>query len=165
MKWLWTIIVIALVLVLGVGYYSWTNSSNATKTGAQIKGGSVNFPSSGEGQAGQAPQTSSEPATYTVEISSNGFSPEELKINRGDKVIFLSVDEDLHRPASNIHPTHKLYPGSGIEKCDTNEKNLIFDACRSLNQGESFSFTFNEAGTWNYHDHLLPRIRGTITVK
>ena len=98
-------------------------------------------------------------------MSSNGFSPENLEINRDDAVIFLSVDEDLHWPASNIHPTHRLYPGSDIEKCSTAEKDSLFDSCRSLNQGESFTFTFNQLGTWSYHDHLNSGLRGIIIVK
>ena len=55
-----------------------------------------------------------------------------------------------------MHPTHTAYPGSGIEKCGTDEEEGIFDACKGLEEGESFSFVFNEAGSWNYHNHLSP---------
>ncbi|MEK6824273.1 MAG: hypothetical protein AABY02_00300, partial [Nanoarchaeota archaeon] len=63
------------------------------------------------------------------------------------------------------HPSHKNYPGSDIAKCGTSEASTIFDACKGLAQGESYSFTFNEVGSWNYHDHLNPNLRGTVIVE
>ena len=78
-------------------------------------------------------------------------------------VTFFNEDSNKHWPASAMHPTHTLYPGSGIEKCGTGEK--IFDACKGLEQGESFSFTFNEKGSWKYHDHLSVSSTGTIVVE
>ena len=67
-------------------------------------------------------------------------------------------------PASAIHPTHKVYPGSGIEKCGTEDADTIFDACKAIHPGESYSFTFDEVGEWKYHNHLQPSNSGTITV-
>ena len=70
-----------------------------------------------------------------------------------------------HWPASALHPTHTVYPGSDIQKCGTSEGDKIFDSCTGLNKGESFSFTFNEKGDWRYHDHLNPNLNGVITVQ
>ncbi|MBI4151358.1 hypothetical protein HY496_00165, partial [Candidatus Woesearchaeota archaeon] len=63
------------------------------------------------------------------------------------------------------HPTHTVYPHSGIEKCGTADEGMIFDACRALAQGETFSFIFTETGSWKYHDHLNPRKTGTVIVE
>jgi plastocyanin len=87
-----------------------------------------------------------------VEITAEGFVPSELTVKQGETVTWVNKNTKAHWVASAQHPTHKIYPGSGIEKCGTGE--AIFDACRGLAQGESFSFTFNEKGSWNYHDHL-----------
>jgi plastocyanin len=87
-----------------------------------------------------------------VELTKDGFSPSELTIKAGQTVTWINKNTEEHWPASAMHPTHKVYPGSGIEKCGTGE--AIFDACGALAPGESFSFTFNEVGTWSYHDHL-----------
>ena len=161
MKWVWPIVVIAAIIVLIARYYSFSGNLSINDP----------LPKNTENSAGinlnneEETQILEEPKTYTIEISSNGFSPEELQINKGDSVIFLGADEELHWPASNIHPTHRIYPGSGIEKCSTTEKDSLFDSCRSLNQGESFTFTFNQLGTWSYHDHLNGGLRGIIIVK
>ena len=103
--------------------------------------------------------------TFTIEISSNGFSPNNLEINKEDSVVFVNMDSENHWPATDIHPSHQVYPGSSIAKCGTAEQTRIFDACKGLIEGERYSFTFNEVGVWRYHDHLAPGMRGTIIVK
>jgi plastocyanin len=103
------------------------------------------------------------PRIYNVEIASSGFSPNSIEINRGDSVAFINKNSEESWPASAVHPTHKAYPNSGIEKCGTGES--IFDACRGLKTNEKFTFTFNEVGTWNYHDHLNSDSAGRIIVR
>ena len=99
-----------------------------------------------------------------VEITSSGFSPSSLEIKVGDTVRFVNKDSKPHWPASDIHPTHTVYPNSDIKKCGTSEEQNIFDSCKGLNEVESYSFIFNEKGSWKYHDHLSSRIKGTIVV-
>jgi plastocyanin len=117
----------------------------------------------------QEPETTTPPpppvSPNTIEITSSGFSPSTLTVTTGDTVTFTNRDSSPHWPASNVHPTHTVYPGSGITKCGTAEESGIFDACRGLAQGESWSFTFNEKGTWSYHDHLHPSLGGKIIVQ
>jgi len=110
-------------------------------------------------------QTSSK--TYTVEIIQDGsFVPAELTIKQGDTVTWANKWTKDSWPASASHPTHEVYPGSGIEKCDTSEQSGIFDACKGLKPGESWSFTFNEKGSWGYHDHLnFPGKFGKVIVE
>lgn len=100
-----------------------------------------------------------------IEITSSGFTPQTLTVSKGDTVTWINKDTEKHWPASAVHPTHTVYPGSSIEKCGTSEEKNIFDACHGLAQGESFSFTFNEVGSWGYHDHLVGGVFGKIIVK
>lgn len=100
-----------------------------------------------------------------VEIRNDGFHPETLTIKGGDTVIFVNKDTITHWPASDVHPLHTVYPGSGIYKCNTPEQTKIFDACRRLTQGVEYSFTFNEIGEWSYHDHTRPSLTGKIIVE
>lgn len=102
-------------------------------------------------------------AGNTVAITAEGFSPKTLTVKAGTMVTFVNEDVNEHWPASAMHPTHMVYPGSGIQKCGTGE--AIFDACKGLAQGESFSFTFDEIGSWKYHDHLNVPLTGTIVVE
>ncbi|MEK6834736.1 MAG: hypothetical protein AABX61_00550 [Nanoarchaeota archaeon] len=106
------------------------------------------------------------PPANTIEFTNGGLNPSDLIINQGDKITWLNKDDSgtEYWPASAMHPTHTVYPGSDIKKCGTSEEKNIFDLCRGLKQGESFSFTFNEKGIWGYHDHLNPKLHGKITV-
>ena len=85
--------------------------------------------------------------------------PSELKIKKGDSVIWINFDSEAHWPASNLHPTHGMYPASG--GCVGSK----FDACKSLMSGESFEFIFNDVGSWGYHDHLNTAFTGTVIVE
>ena len=100
-----------------------------------------------------------------IEITSSGFSPGTLTISKGEKVTWINHDTEKHWPASASHPTHTVYPGSDISKCQTAEKDTIFDSCHGLSSGESYTFVFNEVGSWGYHDHLRANLRGTIIVQ
>jgi len=100
-----------------------------------------------------------------VVFAGSGFSPSEVTIKKGGSVTFRNDGSAKVWPASAFHPTHTAYPGSGIGKCGTSEAQNIFDACRGLAQGETFAFTFNEIGSWNYHDHLNPSKTGRVNVE
>ena len=134
-------ILILVVVILGVFLFN-AFSQNPIKTA-----GIVNNPE-------EAEKNLPIMKSNVIEITSSGFMPSELTIPKGTKVTWVNKDAEEHWPASATHPTHKVYPGSDIEKCGTSEQEGIFDACHNLASGESWSFTFNEVGSWNYHDHL-----------
>ena len=102
--------------------------------------------------------------TYTITYADNGFLPSSLSIKKGDTVAFSNQSSLEAWPASALHPTHTVYPGSDIAKCGASEANGIFDACRGLANGESWSFRFNEVGEWGYHNHINPGHFGKIIV-
>lgn len=103
--------------------------------------------------------------TFTIEFIISGYSPSSITINSGDSVTFLNTISTETWPATNQHPSHTIYPGSDIDHCGTSEELSTFDACGGLGQGESYTFTFNEVGNWNYHDHLWVGNSGTIIVQ
>lgn len=88
-----------------------------------------------------------------------GFSPSPLTILRGETVIFVNESSRDVWPASAMHPTHAVYPTTGGCLGST------FDACRSLAPGEEWSFTFEIAGSWGYHNHVNPSHFGRIMVQ
>lgn len=94
-----------------------------------------------------------------IEITDSGFNPNTLTITAGQTVTWINNGVIPSWPASAVHPSHKVYPESG--GCIGSK----FDACRGLKQGESYSFAFNQKGTWKYHDHLDPGLTGTIIVQ
>jgi len=78
-----------------------------------------------------------------------GFEPKTVEVDENSTVTFLNQDKIARWPASNLHPTHDLYPG--------------FDPKKGLNPGESWSFK-PKVGSWKYHDHENPHIRGVLNV-
>lgn len=105
------------------------------------------------------------PSRWSVTYLDSGYSPNTVKIKKGDTVIWKNQSKFSVWTASAVHPTHKIYPGSGMEMCGMNTLVAIFDACKGFSSGESWDFRFNEQGTWKYHNHLQPNHAGTIIVE
>jgi plastocyanin len=100
-----------------------------------------------------------------VKITKAGFVPNQVTIKAGEAIRFQNESGAASWPASAMHPTHTVYPGSDIKKCDTPEEPNIFDACRGLADGETWSFVFTQKGSWKYHDHVVSGRFGSITVE
>lgn len=96
----------------------------------------------------QNPPTKS---TFTVSMIADTFQPAKFTVPAGTVVTFVNNDSKPRWPASNLHPTHTIYPE--------------FDPQQPVPAGKSWSFKFDRVGTWGFHDHLSPYITGTITVK
>lgn len=90
-----------------------------------------------------------------------GFDPKEMTIVAGETVTFVNKSTRPFWVASNIHPTHTLYPESSDSDC----LGSTFDACGSMAPGSAWSFTFTKVGTWGYHDHTNPTRTGSVTVR
>lgn len=88
---------------------------------------------------------------YVVELREDGFYPRELNIHQGDTVQFETTRSKPFWPASNLHPTHTIYPE--------------FDPQKPIFPTEQWSFQFDKPGQWKYHDHLFPNYRGDIVVQ
>jgi plastocyanin len=155
------IIVILVILVLaGLGYYFFTKFRAPTLAPELPQP-----PTPPVFEVPTTPTTATPTSEVIIKITTNGFEPKEVEITKGTKVTWVNEQPDPSWPASAVHPTHEVYPGSSIKKCGTPEQGKIFDACRGLNKGESWSFVFNEIGEWYYHDHLNPSWKGEIVVK
>lgn len=144
-------IVIAAVIAIG-GYLLWSSPAEAPTP-----------------EVGTAPVVATNPVpSATVPVVANpnlinytdeGYSPNLLIIKKGETVIFQNSSAKPTWPASAMHPTHKVYPTTGGCLGST------FDACRGLKTGETWSFQFDVAGTWGYHDHLNAKHFGKIVVQ
>lgn len=95
-------------------------------------------------------QESSFPS-QVVRMNAEGFFPESVRIKKGQSVTWLNEGGQPHWPASDLHPTHGIYPE--------------FDPQEPITPGESWTFTFTKLGVWRYHDHLRPILRGIIEVR
>lgn len=91
------------------------------------------------------------PQVKSVTLTESGFEPSRILIKKGDTVVFLSEIDGAFWPASDSHPTHGKYSE--------------FDPGRPISQGESWSFTFEKAGVWMFHDHTRPTMNGKVLVQ
>jgi plastocyanin len=87
---------------------------------------------------------------HVITLTSDGFTPAELTIARGETVTFRTTTGKRFWPASNLHPSH-------LEYAD-------FDPRQPIEPDGAWSFTFDKPGVWRMHDHLAPYYTGTITV-
>lgn len=80
-----------------------------------------------------------------VTIDNYAFSPGTLAVPLGTTVTWTNRDHDVHTvTADDTAPTFKS---------------------AGLDTGDSFSFTFNKAGTYSYHCSLHPHMTGKIVVQ
>ena len=86
----------------------------------------------------------------TITFDGAGFSPLRLEVEIGQQVVFTNESDTFFWPASNIHPTHQIYPE--------------FDAKVPVESGDSWAFTFDRPGFWRYHNHLGPERSGLVVV-
>ncbi len=86
-----------------------------------------------------------------IKIDDKGFNPANLVIDVGTTIVFENIGSNQHWPASNIHPTHDIYPE--------------FDPKMPVEPQKSWEFTFDKAGEWRFHDHLYPVMIGSIRVE
>lgn len=91
-----------------------------------------------------------DPSLNIIHITADGFSPIELGVQENTAVTFVNDNISSHWPASDPHPSHTINPA--------------FDPKKAIPPGESWTFTFNKAGIWRFHDHLNPIQRSTIIV-
>lgn len=92
---------------------------------------------------------STEDATI-IHMEDDQFIPQEVNIKQNGIVVFENVGANDHWPASNIHPSHGIYPQ--------------FDPKKPIKSGESWEFKFEKGGIWKFHDHLYPSLTGTVRV-
>lgn len=87
--------------------------------------------------------------TVTVDIANFAFEPVEIRIPVGTEVVFTNLDTAPHTATA----------GS-----DASPMPEVFDS-GLLQQGETFSFVFEEAGTYDYYCERHPPMVGRIVVE
>lgn len=86
-----------------------------------------------------------------IKITNKGFDPSEIKVKKGQRVVWVNETEDYVWPASDSHPSHDIYPE--------------FDPKEPFVKGEIWDFTFDRVGDWGYHDHIRSSSRGIVHVE
>ena len=87
-------------------------------------------------------------ARTVVTFSDTGFSPNSVMVKKGTTVTFVNESSGQMWVASDPHPTHTLLPG--------------FDELTSVGRAGTYEYTFAKVGTWTYHNHMNPSVKGTV---
>jgi amicyanin len=97
-------------------------------------------------QSEQPASNGSAVATKEAEIENFDFKPATIKVKIGDTVTWTNKDTAKHDVVDdNDNPDGPKGP--------------------LLSKGESYSFTFKKAGTYNYHCSPHPYMKGTVIVE
>ena len=89
-------------------------------------------------------------ADYEVIYTETGFVPSRLEVPLGAKVIFKNLTQTGLWVGSDPHPEHTDYTD--------------FDALKESNKDQSYMFTFDQTGTFGYHNHKKSIHRGVVVV-
>lgn len=158
--------IIFVVIAIAVVYLGWEFfRSRAPQIQSQTRtvGVASIVDSLGGGANDSAPSAVASVPVF-VTYAAAGFSPKEVTVKKGEAVIWTNVSDGGMQVASDSHPTHTGYDGTARkEHCATGAP-LSFDECVTASAGGQWSFTFNKAGTWKYHNHANPLFGGTVTV-
>lgn len=105
------------------------------------------------------------PKTVTVTYDGSSYSPSVVNIRTGDTVAFVDASANPMWVASGVHPTHTLYDGSDTSAhCAADYAGPApFDECGASTA--TYTFTFTEAGTHPYHNHVNAAATGKVVVE
>lgn len=89
------------------------------------------------------------PAPVTVNILNFAFAPTPLTVKKGTTVTFINKDSAPHT----------------VTPSDVTSVALTDFGSDILSNGQSYSYTFTKAGTWNYFCGVHPSMVGAVTVE
>ena len=146
-------IVLVVVLVAGGGWYF-------------LSGTPAEAPAPIGGDAGNAAGIFEENAdtSVTVVYTDEGYSPQSVTVPVGGTVTFVNQSSKKMWVASARHPEHTVYSGTSLTQHCPDTSGTAFDQCAGGASGTSYSFTFNKAGEWKYHDHIDATKFGSVVV-
>src|SRR5215211_1795148 len=134
------------------------NATNATMTGA---GNATNATMTGAGNATNATATGASGANTGTSVSiasgsssltDTAYQPNPIQVSVGNTVTWTNNDSQPHTvtSGSNGQPDNKFNSSPNFSPL--------------LNPGQTFSFTFTQAGTYPYFCMLHPNMVGTVSV-
>jgi amicyanin len=142
--------VIAVVVVVIIAIAAWIlfankDSYNKNNNGSQ-------YGNNNNSATNQPPAANNNTSTNGTQSESSGkvtianmaFSPSQITVNKGDTVTWTNNDSMTHTVTSDT--------GSELDSGD-------------IQPGSTYSHTFNQAGSFQYHCSIHPSMRGTIVVK
>lgn len=165
----WAIVIIAIIIILGGGWWWFATQAPAvpaTNDTTAVVNGTPNGSDTGAAaDAGVDLNAGANMANTTVvHYTATGFSPSSITIPVGGAVNFINDTSGPMWVGADEHPTHTDFDGTDrATHCSgTYTGPTPFDQCQS---GQSYTFVFSKAGTYEYHNHSAAQFGGTVTVQ
>lgn len=133
-----TLVIIVIFWLVLVGN---DDSKNITQTG--VPPPNTQQPTADKNQ-NENSNISNAVAVQQVKIADMAFSPAQITIKKGTKVTWTNSDSVSHDVKEKDGKTGPNSP--------------------ALSQGQSYSFTYNESGTYNYYCSIHPQMTGSVIV-
>lgn len=86
----------------------------------------------------------------TVVLANNAFTPKDIVVKAGTRVVWINKSGRTATVSSDAHPTHRLYPLLNLGE---------------FANGSSVQIVFDKPGKYSYHNHLSADQIGTVTVE
>lgn len=134
-------VVLSSALILAACYHGKSTSSNQTSTTAQS-------------QANQQATSEPEEGAIVITATDAGFTPAQVTVKSGGKVAYTNNSSKKIQIASDPHPVHTA-------NGELSGGQFVLE----ISPGALATVVVNKIGTWGYHDHLNPGVRGKVTVE
>jgi plastocyanin len=129
-------IVIALVVLLIIAAGAVALTHSSTNTPTQTQSATNS----------QTSSNSTAPENGNVQMTHMLFTPSQISVRVGGTVTWANNDNTAHTVIDDLSAVGGPHSGD-------------------IQPGSSYSFTFNKAGSYQYHCSIHPSMRGTIVVK
>lgn len=140
------LIVIAVLIAIGGGIWWLVNRDTEVATDATGQSTQQSETANAPTPEAETTQETDQSNATSVTIANLSYSPANITIKKGTTVTWTNNDS----------PEHDIMPDNG--------SSAAFEASELLAKGESYSFTFNEPGTYTYHCTPHPHMKGTVVV-
>ena len=138
-KLLYSLVAVVIVAAVVVGIVIAMSGGSKTDTSNTTEHTNTSSPSSQSNNSDQTAQ-----ATNSVTIQDMAFSPANITVKAGTTITWTNSDSDAHTVTES---DSKTGPNSG-----------------TLENGKSYTFTYDTPGTYQYHCTIHPSMMGTVTV-
>ena len=133
------LIAVVIVIILAVG--GWLAFGNKNSNNNPTSGTNNN-----SSQASNSTANSNQASEGKVSIQNMQFTPPQITVAKGGSVTWTNNDSITHTVVDDLSGVGG--PSSG-----------------DITPGQSYTFTFNKTGSFQYHCSIHPSMRGTIVVK
>jgi plastocyanin len=149
-------VIVAVVVLVG-GFLLFTNMTSAPVAPTPSPSPVAETPG-----AMPTPTPGSAPMIAAVSYNDeDGFFPTEVTIKKGGTVTWSNQGGDEMWVATAPHPAHTGYSGTSLQQHCPDTAGNAFDQC---SDGPTYTFKFDKAGTFPYHNHSNATKFGRVVV-